>query len=93
MNPAGQIGAEPAPKGQEFTYTVTAQGRLVEAEQFGEIIVRANPDGSFVRLRDVARIELGSQTYMQIGRYQGKPAASWPSTRRPARTRSPPATR
>ena len=75
VNPAGQIGAEPAPKGQEFTYTVTAKGRRVQAEQFGEIIVRANPDGSFVRLRDVARIELGSQTYMQIGRFQGKPAA------------------
>jgi len=75
VNPAGQIGAEPAPPGQEFTYTVTARGRRVLAEQFGEIIVRANPDGSFVRLRDVARIELGSQTYMQIGRFQGKPAA------------------
>ena len=75
VNPAGQIGAEPAPAGQEFTYTVTAKGRLVQAEQFGEIIVRANPDGSFVRLRDVARIELGAQNYMQIGRYQGKPAA------------------
>ncbi len=75
VNPAGQIGAEPAPAGQEFTYTVTAKGRLVQAEQFGEIIVRANPDGSFVRLRDVARIELGAQTYMQIGRFQGKPAA------------------
>ncbi len=75
VNPAGQVGAEPAPPGQEFTYTVTAQGRLVEAEQFGAIIVRANPDGSFVRVRDVARIELGAQTYMQLGRFQGKPAA------------------
>ena len=75
VNPAGQVGAEPAPPGQEFTWNVTAQGRLVEAEQFGEIIVRANPDGSFVRLRDVARIDLGAQTYMQLGRFQGKPAA------------------
>ncbi len=75
VNPAGQIGAEPAPAGQEFTYTVTAQGRLVEAEQFGEVIIRANPDGSYVRVRDVARIELGAQTYMQLGRFQGKPAA------------------
>jgi HAE1 family hydrophobic/amphiphilic exporter-1 len=75
VNAAGMVGAEPAPPGQEFTYNVTAQGRLVEAEQFGEIIVRANPDGSFVRLRDVARIELGAQTYMQIGRFQGKPAS------------------
>lgn len=75
VNPAGQIGAEPAPPGQEFTYNVTAQGRLVDAEQFGGIIVRANPDGSFVRLSDVARIDLGAQSYMQIGRYNGKPAA------------------
>jgi multidrug efflux pump len=75
VNPAGQIGGEPAPPGQQFTYNVTAQGRLVDAEQFGEIIVRANPDGSFVRLRDVARIDLGTQTYMQLGRFQGKPAA------------------
>jgi len=75
VNPAGQVGAEPAPPGQQLTYTVTAKGRLVKAEEFGEIIVRANPDGSFVRLRDVARIELGAQMYMQIGRFQGKPAA------------------
>jgi HAE1 family hydrophobic/amphiphilic exporter-1 len=75
VNPAGQIGAEPAPPGQQLTYTVTAKGRLVKAEEFGEIILRANPDGSFVRLRDVARIELGAQMYMQIGRFQGKPAA------------------
>jgi HAE1 family hydrophobic/amphiphilic exporter-1 len=75
VNAAGMVGAEPAPPGQEFTYNVTAQGRLVEAEQFGDIIVRANPDGSFVRLRDVARIDLGAQTYMQIGRFQGKPAS------------------
>jgi len=75
VNPAGQIGAEPAPPGQEFTYNVKAQGRLVTAEQFGAIIVRANPDGSLVRLRDVARIDLGTQTYMQRGRFQGKPAA------------------
>ena len=75
VNPAGQVGAEPAPPGQQFTYNVTAQGRLVEAEQFGDIIVRADPDGSIVRLSDVARIELGAQTYMQIGRFQGKPAA------------------
>jgi HAE1 family hydrophobic/amphiphilic exporter-1 len=76
VNPSGMVGAEPAPPGQEFTYSVTAQGRLLDAEQFGEIIVRANPDGSFVRLRDVARVELGAQTYMQLGRFQGKPATA-----------------
>src|SRR5271170_1633980 len=75
VNPAGQIGAEPVPKGQEFTYTVRAQGRLSTADDFGNIIIRANEDGSVVRLGDVARVELGAQTYNMIGRFQGKPAA------------------
>ncbi|GLI33760.1 efflux RND transporter permease subunit [Desulforhabdus amnigena] len=75
VNPAGQIGAEPVPPGQEFTYAVRAQGRLENEREFGEIIVRAQPDGSFVRLKDVARIELGAQTYNLIGRLNGKPAA------------------
>src|SRR5271170_64080 len=75
VNPAGLIGAEPVPPGQEFTYTVRAQGRLVTEQDFGNIIVRANPDGSVVRMRDVARIELGAQTYNMIGRFKGKPAA------------------
>jgi len=67
VNPAGQIGAEPAPKGQQFTYAVRAPGRLVSAEEFGNVIVRQNPDGSTVRLKDVARIEPGSLVYQQIG--------------------------
>ena len=75
VNPAGQIGAEPVPPGQEFTYSVRATGRLVTEADFGNIIIRANPDGSVVRVRDVARVELGAQTYNLIGRYQGKPAA------------------
>jgi hydrophobic/amphiphilic exporter-1 (mainly G- bacteria), HAE1 family len=75
VNPAGQIGAEPAPKGQEFTYSVRSQGRLVAPEEFGEIVVRLNPDGSSVRLKDVARIELGALAYKQIGRLGGKPAS------------------
>jgi HAE1 family hydrophobic/amphiphilic exporter-1 len=74
VNPAGQIGAEPAPKGQQFTYAVRAPGRLVNPEDFGKIIVRQNPDGSTVRLKDVSRIELGSLIYQQIGRYNGKPS-------------------
>jgi HAE1 family hydrophobic/amphiphilic exporter-1 len=74
VNPAGQIGAEPAPKGQQFTYAVRAPGRLVNAEEFGNVIVRQNPDGSTVRLKDVSRIELGSLVYQQIGRFNGKPA-------------------
>src|SRR6059036_2962049 len=75
VNPAGQIGAEPVPRGQEFTYTVRAQGRLLNAEDFGKIVVRANPDGSIVRMTDVARVELGAQKYNQIGRLNGNPAA------------------
>ena len=75
VNPGGQIGAEPVPPGQEFTYSVRTQGRLVTEADFGNIIVRANADGSVVRMRDVARIELGAQTYNMIGRFKGKPAA------------------
>ena len=75
VNPAGQIGGEPVPKGQDFTYAVLAQGRLPSAEEFGHIVVRANPDGSILRLKDVARMELGAQTYNIVGRYNGKPAA------------------
>jgi hydrophobic/amphiphilic exporter-1 (mainly G- bacteria), HAE1 family len=74
VNPAGQIGGEPAPKGQQFTYSVRAPGRLINAEEFGNVIVRQNTDGSVVRLKDVARIELGSLVYQQIGRFNGKPA-------------------
>jgi hydrophobic/amphiphilic exporter-1 (mainly G- bacteria), HAE1 family len=74
VNPAGQIGAEPAPEGQQFTYAVRAPGRLISPETFGKIIVRQNPDGSTVRLADVSRIELGSLNYLQLGRYNGKPA-------------------
>ena len=74
VNPAGQIGAEPAPRGQQFTYAVRAPGRLVNAEDFGRIIVRQNPDGSTVRLQDVSRITLGSLVYQQKARYNGKAA-------------------
>ena len=75
VNPAGQIGAEPSPPGQEFTYAVRAQGRLVTEEDFGKVVLRANPDGSIVRVSDVARIELGAQTYNMEGRLNGKPSA------------------
>ena len=75
VNPAGQIGGEPAPAGQEFTYAIRAQGRLETEEEFGKIVLRANTDGSFVRLKDVARVELGSQTYAMSGRLNGKPSA------------------
>ncbi|MGB8147941.1 MAG: multidrug efflux RND transporter permease subunit [Azonexus sp.] len=75
VNPAGTIGAEPVPPGQEFTYAVRAQGRLENVEDFGKIVLRANTDGSIVRVSDVARIELGAQTYSLQGRLNGKPAA------------------
>jgi multidrug efflux pump len=71
---AGKIGQTPTPKGQDLVYTITTQGRLSDPKEFGQIIVRANPDGSTVRLSDVARIELGSKDYDFIGRYNGKPA-------------------
>ncbi len=75
VNPAGKIGGRPAPPGQPFTYTVRAKGRLESEAEFGEIVLRATPDGSIVRLRDVARIELGTADYDIIGRFDGKPSA------------------
>ncbi len=76
VNPAGKIGGEPAPMGQQFTYTVRTQGRLVTPEEFGEIVIRSNPDGSILHLRDVARIELGTQTYDLTARYNNAPSAA-----------------
>ena len=75
VNPAGQIGGPPTPPGQEFTYAVLAQGRLQTEKEFGQIVVRANPDGSLVRLKDVARVELGAQVYTLAGRLNGQPSA------------------
>src|SRR3989454_1889865 len=75
VNPAGRIGGRPVPPGQEFTYSVRAQGRLQTEQEFGEIVLRANADGSVVRLKDVARMELATQDYDIIGRLNGKPAA------------------
>jgi hydrophobic/amphiphilic exporter-1 (mainly G- bacteria), HAE1 family len=75
LSPAGQIGGPPAASGTEFTYTVRTQGRLLNEEEFGNIIVRANPDGSEVRLSDVARLELGTQLYNAVGRHNGTPSA------------------
>jgi hydrophobic/amphiphilic exporter-1 (mainly G- bacteria), HAE1 family len=72
VNPSGQVGANPVPSGQEMTYTVRSQGRLQTEQEFGNIAVRSNPDGSVVRMRDVARIELGALNYQQIGRVNGQ---------------------
>ncbi|WP_263365263.1 efflux RND transporter permease subunit [Edaphobacter bradus] len=75
VNPAGKIGGEPIPSGQQFAYAVLAQGRLVSPEQFGQIVVRESLQGGVVRVKDVARIELGAQDYSTVGRRNGKPAA------------------
>src|SRR5213595_367762 len=75
VNPAGKIGGEPIPSGQQFSYAVRAQGRLVSPEEFGEIVVRESPEGGVVRVKDVARIELGAQDYSVAGRLNGKPSA------------------
>jgi HAE1 family hydrophobic/amphiphilic exporter-1 len=76
VNPAGKIGGEPAPMGQQFTYTVRTQGRLVTPDEFGNIVIRSNSDGSVLHLRDVARIELGTQTYDLTARYNNAPSAA-----------------
>jgi HAE1 family hydrophobic/amphiphilic exporter-1 len=75
VNPAGQVGGEPAQKDQQFTYAVLAQGRLTTPEQFGNVIVREAPNGGTVRVKDVARVELGTQDYSLSGRLNGKPSA------------------
>ncbi len=74
VNPAGQVGGAPSPPGQEFTYAIRAQGRLATPEEFGQIVLRANPGASIVRLKEVARLELGAQDYNIIGRFNGKPS-------------------
>src|SRR6202020_2551802 len=76
VNPAGQVGGEPAQSNQQFTYAVLAQGRLTSPEQFGDVIVREAPNGGTVRVKDVARVELGTQDYSLMSRLNGKPAAA-----------------
>ena len=73
VNPSGQIGARPSPSTQDMTYTVRSPGRLTTPEQFSQIILRSNPDGSVVHLSDVARVELGALNYQQVGRVNGQP--------------------
>jgi HAE1 family hydrophobic/amphiphilic exporter-1 len=75
VNPAGQVGGEPALADQQFTYAVLAQGRLTTPEQFGNVVVRETPIGGIVRVKDVARVELGAQVYNLAGRLNGQPAA------------------
>ena len=69
QSPAGRIGAEPAPPGQEMQFNVRALGLLKDPKEFEEIIIRSNPDGSQVKIKDVGRVELGAQTYDLRGRF------------------------
>ena len=73
---AGRIGASPNPVGQQISATVNVQGQLTSPEEFGSIVLRANPDGSSVRLRDVARVEVGGESYTFSSRLNGKPSAA-----------------
>lgn len=73
---AGQIGAAPFKDSQQFQYTLQAKGRLTSVEEFENIIIRANSDGSFLRLKNIARLELGSQSYSSSSTLNGKPAAA-----------------
>ena len=75
VNPAGQIGGEPASGNQQYTYALLAQGRLTSPEEFGSIVVREASNGGIVRVKDVARVELGQQDYSTISRLNGKPSA------------------
>jgi multidrug efflux pump len=72
--PAGQVGQPPATRGQSFQYSLRVKGRLVEASEFAEIIVGSKPDGSFIRLKDIARVELGAKSYSNVSTLDGKPA-------------------
>src|SRR5258708_21779848 len=75
VNPAGQVGGEPVPKGNEYTYAVRAQGRLLSHEDFEQVVLRETSDGGVVRVRDVARVELGTQDYTTLSRLNGNPSA------------------
>lgn len=72
---AGRIGASPTLPDQQFQLSIQTKGRLSTVPEFESVVVRANPDGSFVRIRDVARVELGAKSFEQIGRQDGQPAA------------------
>src|SRR6185436_4342337 len=74
--PAGRVGMRPSPKDQEFTYTVSAPGRLVTTEEFENIIIRQTATGAVVRIKDIGRAELGSQDYNSFGRLNGKPGGA-----------------
>src|SRR5580658_3387937 len=76
QNPAGALGQAPSPTGTSFQYAVTAPGRLVDPEQFGDIVLRAQPDASLLRIRDIGRVQLGAFTYQGFSRTDGKPSCN-----------------
>src|ERR1700704_5341223 len=75
QNPAGAIGQSPVPHGTDFQYPVNATGRLLDPEQFGDIVLRSEPDGSLLRIHDVAKTELGAQDYKTFSRTNAKPSS------------------
>jgi multidrug efflux pump len=75
-NPAGSLGQAPAPPGTAFQYSVSAPGRLIDPAQFGDIVLRAQPDASLLRIRDIGRVELGALTYSGFSRLSGRPSAN-----------------
>jgi multidrug efflux pump len=76
QNPAGALGQPPAPNGTDFQYSVIAPGRLTDPSQFDDIVVRARPDASLLRIRDIGHTELGAQTYSGFSRLNGQPSAN-----------------
>ncbi len=73
--PAGQVGQPPATRGQSFQYSLRVKGRLIKAEEFGDIIIGSKPDGSFIRIKDIGRVELGAKSYSNVSTIDGQPAA------------------
>ncbi len=71
---AGSVGAPPAADGQQFEYTLTARGRLTDADEFGNIVIRTGSDGAILRLKDIARVDLGSNSYSMISHVSGEDA-------------------
>ncbi len=76
QNPAGALGQAPSPRGTDFQYAVTAPGRLIDPAQFGDIVLRAQPDASLLRIRDIGTVQLGAFTYSAFSRLNGKPSSN-----------------